>query len=318
MTSLSDNQQQHHDQLRSVIGYYDGTWLDYRWLWLNSVNRAIHFGYRDGSRRSHAESLLKTNQVLAEAAAIGPGDRVLDAGCGIAGSGVWLAEQRGATVVGVTPVRTQVERARRTIATRDLAHAVSVEQADYTATHFPNASFDVVWALESVCHTRTKEAFYRESARLLRPGGRLVVAEYMRARRPLPADDEALLTRWMHGWMIPDLDTMQEHGRHALDSGLSDIEVRDITANMRHSLRRLYIMSLAGLPISRALHQLRLRGAVPHGNALGSYYQYRALRRASWAYCILTAKKPLAESRVATALTLAPEAPQAGGRVTEC
>ena len=140
----------------------------------------------------------------------------------------------------------------------------------------------------------------------------------MRARRPLPADDEALLTRWMHGWMIPDLDTMQEHGQHALDSGLSDIEVRDITANMRHSLRRLYIMSLAGLPISRALHQMRLRGAVPHGNALGSYYQYRALRRASWAYCILTAKKPLAESRVATALTLAPEAPQAGGRVTEC
>jgi tocopherol O-methyltransferase len=84
---------------------------------------------------------------------------VLDAGCGIAGSGIGLAEQRGATVVGVTPVRTQVERARRTIAKRELAHAVSVEQADYTATHFPNASFDVIWALESVCHTRAKAAF---------------------------------------------------------------------------------------------------------------------------------------------------------------
>jgi hypothetical protein len=72
MTSLSDNQQHHHDQLRSVIGYYDGTWLDYRCLWLNSVNHAIHFGDRDGSRRSHAESLLKTNHVLAEVAAIGP------------------------------------------------------------------------------------------------------------------------------------------------------------------------------------------------------------------------------------------------------
>jgi tocopherol O-methyltransferase len=174
------------------------------------------------------------------------------------GSGIWLAEQRGATVVGVTPVRTQVERARRTIAKRELAHAVSVEQADYTATHFPNASFDVICALESVCHTRAKAASNRESARLLRPGGRLVVAEYMRARRPLPAADEALLTRWMHGWMIPDLDTMQGHGQHALDSGLSDIEVRDITANMRHSLRRLYILSLAGFPVSRALRQLRL------------------------------------------------------------
>jgi hypothetical protein len=53
-------------------GYYDDTWIDYRCLWLNSVNHAIHFGYRDGSRRSRAESLLKTNQVLAQVAAIGP------------------------------------------------------------------------------------------------------------------------------------------------------------------------------------------------------------------------------------------------------
>jgi tocopherol O-methyltransferase len=80
---------------------------------------------------------------------------VLDAGYGIAGSGIWLAEQRGSTVVGVT----QVERARGTIAKRELAHAVFVEQADYTATHFPNASFDVIWALESVCHTRAKADF---------------------------------------------------------------------------------------------------------------------------------------------------------------
>jgi tocopherol O-methyltransferase len=123
------------------------------------VNQAIHFWYRDRSRRSRAESLLKTNQVLAEVAAIGPATGCSMPGCGIAGSGIWLAEQTGATVVGVTLVRTQVERARRTIAKRELAHAVSVEQADYTATHFPNASFDVISALESVCHTRAKAAF---------------------------------------------------------------------------------------------------------------------------------------------------------------
>src|SRR5262249_51796602 len=159
MTSLSGSQGQHHEQVRSVVRYYEGTWFDYRWVWLNSKNNAIHFGYHDDERRSHADSLLNTNRVLAEIAAIRPGERVLDAGCGIAGSSVWLAERRGANVVGITPVCKQVERARRLVAARGLAHAVVVEQADYTATPFPDASFDVVWALESVCHAQAKSAF---------------------------------------------------------------------------------------------------------------------------------------------------------------
>ena len=87
---------------------------------------------------------------------------------------------------------------------------------------------------------------------------------------------------------------MQEHGQHALDAGFSDVEVRDITLNMRRSLRRLYVLSLAGVTTSRVLHSLRLRSAVSHGNVLGSLHQYRALRRASWAYGILCANKPSA------------------------
>lgn len=94
--------------------------------------------------------------------------------------------------------------------------------------------------------------------------------------------------------MIPDLDTMQEHGQHALDAGFSDVEVRDITLNMRRSLRRLCVLALAGVTTSRVLHRLRLRSAVSHGNVLGSLHQYRALRRASWAYGILFASKPSA------------------------
>src|ERR1700687_2012427 len=106
MTCLLGNRDQLRNQLRLVISYYEGTWFDYRWLWLNSENNAIHFGYHDEQRRSQAESLLNTNRVLAAVAAIHPGDRVLDAGCGVGGSSIWLAEQRGATVVGITAIST--------------------------------------------------------------------------------------------------------------------------------------------------------------------------------------------------------------------
>jgi cyclopropane fatty-acyl-phospholipid synthase-like methyltransferase len=153
MTCLWGNQQLDHDQMRSVISYYDSTWLDYRWLWLNDENHAIHFGYHDGLPRSHAESLLNTNRVLAETAAVQRGDRVLDAGCGVAGSGIWLAEQRGATVVGITPVRTQVKRARHIITMRGLADAVPSSMAT-TSPHLLQTPASTSSGRSRACATR--------------------------------------------------------------------------------------------------------------------------------------------------------------------
>lgn len=280
------------DAIQPVVRYYDRTWVDYRMVWLNQDNLAIHFGYRDHATKSHADSLINTNFILAEMARIAPGDRVLDAGCGIGGSSLWLAVQRSASVVGITPVNSQVQRARANVQRRGVAHRVSIECADYTATGYAAASFDVVWALESVCHAHDKALFYREAARLLRPGGRLVMAEYIRTGRGLPKAEETLLTEWLSGWMIPDLDTREEHVESARRAGFEDVEVKDVTDNMRRSLRRLYKLSLAGIPIGIVLHRLGLRDDVLHGNVVASRRQYQALKRRCWFYAMIAASKP--------------------------
>src|SRR5215210_1317616 len=134
-------------QRDAVIAYYDQTWLDYRLFWLNRRTLSVHFGYTDPMTRGHADTLLNMNRVLADRAGIQPSARVLDAGCGVGGSSIWLAQARGAMVVGITPVASQVARARAFSATRKLSERIAFEQADYTNTPFPDASFDVVWAL---------------------------------------------------------------------------------------------------------------------------------------------------------------------------
>ena len=127
--------------LSRIRDYYDETWLDYRMLWLNSQNHAIHFGYWDEHTRSHAESLLNMNRVLASQIGIRPGQRILDAGCGVGGSAIWLAKTYGVEVLGITPVASQVERARRYAQEQGITDRVSFEQQDYTHTTFPRGQF---------------------------------------------------------------------------------------------------------------------------------------------------------------------------------
>jgi tocopherol O-methyltransferase len=133
----------------AIVAYYDETWLDYRFFWLNEKTLSVHFGYSDETTGGHADSLLNMNRVLADRAGIRQGERGLDAGCGVGGSSFWLAQQRGADVVGITPVGSQVAQAKRFAARRKLTRHVRFEQADYTNTLFPSASFDSDYPLSS-------------------------------------------------------------------------------------------------------------------------------------------------------------------------
>jgi tocopherol O-methyltransferase len=275
--------------LQRIRSYYEETRLDYRVLWLNRRNRALHFGYWDGSTNDHAGSLDNMNRVMAERLGIQPGQRILDAGCGQGGSAVWLAKAYDVEVVGITIVPDQVARARRYAKTEGVAGRVRFEEQDYSRTGFPDASFDVVWAMESVCHAADKRRFLAEARRLLRPGGRLGIEDYLRLRRPYAERDEAMIQSWLSGWAIPDLATGGELVDCCREAGFGDIDLVDITPHVRPSLRRLYRIALVLWPLALALRAVGLRSATQHGNTRAARDQYRALQRGLWFEGMLTA-----------------------------
>lgn len=274
-----------------VVRYYDQTWADYRIIWLSRSNYAFHFGYHDRPGMRHRQALVRNNEVLADIAAVQPGDHVLDAGCGVGGTSCWLAQHRGATVVGITLVPDQVKRARAIAERRGVGDRASFEVADFSRIPYPDASFDVVWAQESLCHSPEKEATYREFHRVLRPGGRLVIAEYMRTTRDLSPLNQRIVRGWLSGWMMPDLSTIAEHSAMATAAGFSSTGVRNATEFVQPSLRRLFLRSAVLYPIAVLLRLLRIRSATQHGNVRASVLQYLALRRGVWGYGILSAHR---------------------------
>lgn len=185
--------------------------------------------------------------------------RILDVGCGIGGSSRHLAKRwpKTAHVTGITISKAQLARAS-TLADEQRVENVSFLDCDAMRTGFPDASFDVAWAVESEMHMPDKDHFVREMVRVLKPGGMLVIAAWnVRDTRSTPlskaeADHVRLLVdEWAHAKFtsIPDYVEIFERNH------LMEVTVADWTAvtqpSWRHAvwegLRNIYRMLNIGM-----------------------------------------------------------------------
>ncbi|RKD90223.1 SAM-dependent methyltransferase [Mangrovibacterium diazotrophicum] len=276
---------------KSIVSYYDNTRLDYRILWFRQKTRSVHFGFHDEQAESHGTALTRLNEVMAQAVNIADGDRILDAGCGQGASSIWLAERFNVEVNGITLVPHQVEIAQKEARKRKLSSRVKFSEQDYHHTNFEDESFSVIWACESMCHSANKADFYKEAFRLLKPGGRLICADYFRIARPLEPAGEDLLHAWLNGWSIKDIDTQAEHQQNVEACGFTGFQMEDITRYTRPSLRHLHSMASKLWTFGQFLKVVGLRNRVNHGNHFASIRQYEALEKNLWFYGLLSIQK---------------------------
>jgi ubiquinone/menaquinone biosynthesis C-methylase UbiE len=118
--------------------------------------------------------------LVVDAAAVGPGDRVVDVGCG-PGRFLREAAERGAEAVGVDPSRRMRRMATRFTPAR-LRPKVTVLDGSAERLPLEDHSATVAWAVASVHHWDDADAGLAELHRVLAPGGRLLLAE--RLARP--------------------------------------------------------------------------------------------------------------------------------------
>ena len=276
---------------KNIEEYYDTTQEHYEIWWKLKETQAIHYGILDDSVNSFSESLLNTNRLMMETAQIKNGEKVLDAGCGIGGSAFYLIQQRKVEIVGISLSERQILTARYLAEKSDVADRLSFEVMDYTQTTFPDESFDVIWACESICHATDKQSFINEAYRILKKGGRLVLCDYFISDEN-QEDKYDLINKWIATWGISKLITTDIFNRGLKSAGFNKIENKDYSKGILNSARRMYYSALIGfLPseIYNFFHKKVSHFAKSHYKS--GYYQYKALKRNLWKYVMIVAEK---------------------------
>jgi sarcosine/dimethylglycine N-methyltransferase len=122
----------------------------------------------------HTGGRLATAQ-LVELAELTESTKVLDAGTGIGGTARYVADRFGCAVTAVDLSDEYCETARWLNGLVGLDERIVVRQADVTALPFEDSSYDVVFSQHVQMNVADKDALYREAARVLKVGGKLVL-----------------------------------------------------------------------------------------------------------------------------------------------
>ena len=216
------------------------------------LNNRLHALWLDQAWRAHA---VRTADVKT-------GDRVLDVACGTGDLTMAFAKRSPAgEIVGVdfTPEMLDLARVKQDKLPRDAKGRVRYDWADAQELPFEDASFDVVSIAFGIRNVQQPERAIAEFARVLRPGGRLVILEF--DTPPLAP------VRWFNGFyagtIMPITATMISRDR----SGAYRYLPRSVSA------------FLSSDEMIALLGRVGFEGATHRRLTLGICACYRALRR---------------------------------------
>jgi cyclopropane fatty-acyl-phospholipid synthase-like methyltransferase len=164
---------------------------------------------------------------------------IVDLGCGMGASLLYLAGRIDMTGEGITISPLQAARATALIAEAGADARVRCREGDFLSLPDDLAGrADLTFSIEAFVHSPDADGYFREAARTLRPGGKLVICDDFLTSAVPPAEGRAArrLEEFRTGWRVGSLLAVDQVRALAADHGL--VLTRDLDLTPLLELRR--------------------------------------------------------------------------------
>ncbi|EFW99813.1 methyltransferase type 11 [Grosmannia clavigera kw1407] len=249
-----------------------------------------HFGYYDSPNAFPLPfgcALRRMEAKLLEFLALPAGSQIMDAGCGVGHVALYMA-RHGMRVTAIDVVDRHIVKAKRNVQKAHLP--VTVEKMDYHHLEaIADDSHEGVYTMETFVHATDPEAVLAGFHRILRPGGRLALFEYdhLLEQNEAPSDLTQSM-RKINEYAAMPTNSRSDPGQYRIwleAAGFTDVQVRDISANIRPMLLVFWLLAVVPYFFVRLLHLEKY-----FINTVAGYNAYRG--QAYWRYVAVTASKP--------------------------
>lgn len=256
------------------------------------TENTLHYGIWDEDTKSSIEAHENTNKYIAKVLQLKDGDLVLDAGCGVGGVSIYIAENYDVHSTGISISAHQIELAKQNATFTPAVDNLEFHHQSYMNTEFEDESFHKLFGLESICYAKIKLDFLREAYRLLKPGGRILVQDAYILKTDLNKKEEKELRDFLVGWALPNLAIRDEFEKDLETAGFKEIEYFDKQNDIKKTIQTVYWNAFLAYPITWILSKLQWIPKTVHETAIGGIAQKRIIDMGVVTYGTFTAVKP--------------------------
>lgn len=261
-----------------VEKYYNDSTFFYSHLWGNTKNLAMHMGFWDDTTKNLHQALINENKYVADNLQIEKGDKVLDAGCGMGGTAIWIAENYGAHVTGITITKRHIVLAEKYAKDRGVSELTKFEHKDFCETGFASETFDAIYGIESISYSENHDEFLNEAYRLLKKGGKLIVCDGYMVKRELTEEQQKDVDDVNIGWAMPGFSNREDFNNSLKNLHFQNVKFVDATEKVLKSSVELFKSSRWIHPILVLLERIHLTSksnVLAEMACRGQYYMFK-------------------------------------------
>jgi len=201
------------------------------------TNRSIRRYEKVFGRTFCSTGGLETTKEICSKLKFSPGMKVLDVGCGLGGSAIYMATTFGVEVWGVDLSKNMIAIAQqyKEEQTFKIKEKLHFEQGDARELKFPENHFDIIYSRDTINHIPGKEELFLNLLKWLRPGGVFLVTDYVRGV------DEGKYSSSFSNYISErgyKIHTLKEYAQLLTNAGFKPVEATEVTQLLAQSTAR--------------------------------------------------------------------------------